>query len=392
MNRRSNSGQFTLGVMKTSVSGKDTARFDRMLDAAVESLRQRLADLALDLSVFVFEGPPLVAAGGRLEPLEYLELGLAEKLERRVNFLLIVTESDLESSKLSYVVAYPSRLANIGLISVRRLLPDFWGDEVDDETAAHRLLVVMLHTFGHVLNLDHSDSASNVMHDFSSIEALDEMTELDRDQVEEIESNVPVEAYDEQARGSSLGFWWEHVRGNSDVILRTLRRANPIRLITKMPTLLTAALSVVAVLFFSAEVWDVADAVDGYQVVLFMVVTVAVATAVLYRTFGFGALLDRERLVSESTVVTQTTTLLAVFLTVLTLFVVFFALTLFAAVTIFPRALMAEWASVDAADDFVDHVKLSTFLGSMAVLTGALGGRGDSKKLIRTVLFLDEET
>lgn len=392
MTERPTAEQFTLGIMKTSVSGKETERFDRLLERAVQRLRQRFDEMSLDLNVFTFEGPPLVAAGGRLEPLEYLELGLAEKLERRVNFLLIVTESDLESSKLSYVVAYPSRLTNIGLISVRRLLPDFWGADVDDETGSHRLLVVMLHTFGHLLNLDHANADSNVMHDFSSIDALDEMTDLDPGQLNEIERNIPAEAHDEQARGSSLGFWWEHVRGNWGVIGRTLRRANPIRLITKLPTLLTAALSVVAVLFFSAEVWDVADAVDGYQVVLFMVLTVAVATAVLYRTFGFGALLDRERLVSESTVVTQTTTLLAVFLTVLTLFVVFFALTLFAAVTIFPRALMAEWASIDAADDFVDHVKLSTFLGSMAVLTGALGGRGDSKKLIRTVLFLDEET
>jgi hypothetical protein len=113
---------------------------------------------------------------------------------------------------------------------------------------------------------------------------------------------------------------------------------------------------------------------------------------VLYRSFGFGTLLDRERLVSESTVVVQTTTFLAVMLTVLAIFLVFFLLTFLAAVTIFPRELMAEWASTGAADDALDHAKLSLFLASMAVLTGSLGGRSDSKRLVRTVLFLDEGT
>lgn len=145
-------------------------------------------------------------------------------------------------------------------------------------------------------------------------------------------------------------------------------------------------------LFFSAEVWDVADAVEGYQVVMFSMLATGAATFVLYRTFGFGTLLDRERLVSESTVVIQTTTLLAVLLTVLALFAVFLGLTFIAAVTIFPEELMLEWPSTGAANELVDHVKLSLFLASMAVLTGSLGGRIDSKRLVRTVLFLDEAT
>jgi hypothetical protein len=161
---------------------------------------------------------------------------------------------------------------------------------------------------------------------------------------------------------------------------------------SKLPTLLTAALSVVIVLFFSAEVWDVADAVEIYQIAIFVVLAILTSSLVLYRTFGFRTVLDRERLVSESTVVTQAATALAVTATVLAVFLLFFLLTYGAAVTIFPRQLMAEWTSIDPATDPIDHMKLSFFLAGMAVLTGALGGRGDSRRLIRTVLFLDEET
>jgi hypothetical protein len=378
--------------MKTPVNDGMERRLDGIVDEAAAQLQQRVARLSLDLRTFAFEGPPLIATGGRFQPLDYLEIGLAEKLERQANFLLIVTEADMEATRTPYVLAYPSRLANIGMVSVRRLLPDFWGEPEDDGLAARRLESLMLHTLGHILNLSHAESSTNVMHDFGSVDTLDRMSELSEGQIEEMRQNLPIEAHDEQARGSSMSFWWKHLRNNLPVIGGTLARANPLRLAAKLPTFLTAALSVVAVLFFSAEVWDVADSVEGYQVIMFAALALGVATFVLYRTFGFGTLLDRERLVSESTVVIQTTTFYAVLLTVLTLFVVFFALTFLAAVTIFPEELMSEWASIGAADEAIDHVKLSLFLAAMAVLTGSLGGRIDSKRLVRTVLFLDEGT
>jgi predicted Zn-dependent protease len=378
--------------MKAPVAGVDERRFELVVDEATDRLSQRVSGLSLSIETFTFEGSPLDARGSRFKPLDYLEIGLAEKLERKTNFLLIVTHAEMEAGRTPYVVAYPSRLANVGMISVRRLLPDFWGGPQDDELAVNRLVSLMLHTLGHILNLDHTESSTNVMYDFASVEALDRMTHMSAVQTEQMRQNLETEAHDERARGSSISFWWRHVWGNLGVIGGTLGRANPLRLMSKLPTFLTAALSVVAVLFFSAEVWDVADTVEAYQVGLFVALAIGVATFVLYRTFGFGTLLDREHLVSESTVVVQTTTFVAVMITVLTIFLFFFVLTFVAAVTIFPRELMSEWTSTGAANDAVDHFKLSLFLASMAVLTGSLGGRIDSKRLVRTVLFLDEGT
>lgn len=379
--------------MKTPYPGPELdPRFGKLIDSAVRLLADRLSTVGTDIQVFSFSSPPLAAGGSRFEPLDYLELGLTEKLERHINFLLIVTEGEMATAKLSFAVAYPSRLTNVGIVSVRRLIPDTWGSDVDDEVASRRLTVLLLHTLGHILNLGHDDDPSNIMHDFVDVSDLDTMDELTSEQRDVLRRNLPIEAHDETSRGASLAFWWRNVSRNLPVIGGTLTRANPLRLMGKLPTMLTAALSVVIVLFFSAEVWDVADAVAVYQIVIFTVIALVVASAVLYQTFGFGALLDRERLVSESTVVTQTATALAVSLTVLTVFTLFFSVVYLAAITIFPRELMAEWASVDPATDPVDHVKLGLFLAGMAVLTGSLGGRGDSKRLVRTILFLDEET
>jgi hypothetical protein len=39
----------------------------------------------------------------------------------------------------------------------------------------------------------------------------------------------------------------------------------------------------------------------------------------------------------------------------------------------------------------LDHAKLSIFVAALGVLAGSLGGRADSRDLVRSVLFVDEE-
>ena len=58
----------------------------------------------------------------------------------------------------------------------------------------------------------------------------------------------------------------------------------------------------------------------------------------------------------------------------------------------FPRKLMGTWPTVDPAVRTADHIKLSLFVASVATLAGSLGGRADSRDLVRGVLFVDEET
>ena len=61
-------------------------------------------------------------------------------------------------------------------------------------------------------------------------------------------------------------------------------------------------------------------------------------------------------------------------------------------ITVFPERLMEAWPTGDPAIRALDHVKLSLFLASMGVLAGSLGGRSDSRDLVRGVLFLTEES
>ena len=77
----------------------------------------------LRTGTLAFAGAHLTPGAGNYAPLDFLEIGLAEKLERDLPFLLIVTEVDLSSSSLAYTLALPSQLTNVAVMSTRRLDP-----------------------------------------------------------------------------------------------------------------------------------------------------------------------------------------------------------------------------------------------------------------------------
>lgn len=393
MSKATSSREYIVGVMTIDVEGKHSERFERLANAAVTAFDRALGtELGLRVDLLRFDGPHLIPAAGAYAPLDFLRLGMTEKLERDADFLLIVTEVDLAATTLSYTLALPSQLTNIGVISTKRLEPTFWGDEADEALTVRRLNHLLLHTLGHLLNLPHSDDPHNAMYAFEGVADLDAMAALTPEQRDHVRLALPREAHERTSRGSRWRFVLRTLVSDWRSIGYAVARANPLRLATRLPTLITAALSVIIVVFFSPEMWDVASTVELYQLVLFSGVSVAVATFVLYRAFAFGALLRRGRRLAESSVVTGAATLLSLMLTVLLIFAAFATLAYLGIVTIFPRKLMETWPTVDPAVRTLDHIKLSLFVAALGTLAGSLGGRADSRDLVRGVLFIDEET
>jgi predicted Zn-dependent protease len=388
---------YAVGVMRVAVDAADDGAFASVVERAVERFRGRLRELSLRVDLLAFDGPHLTPSAGTYAPLDFLHLGITEKLERRVPFLLIVTDADITASTLTYTVALPSQLTNVGLVSAKRLSPAFWGEKHDEEKTVDRLAALLVHTFGHLLNLEHAPDVGNAMYDVERVEDLDRMAEMTAAQRERMARNLRREAH--EAVSPPRPSAWTRARlsarwtlGNLGSIGAAVARANPFRLTTRLPTLLTAGLSVIIVLFFSAEGWDVASTIGPVQLTAYSLAAVAAATAVLYKAFSFGQVLNRDRLLAESTVVTTVATAVALFAAMVLVYAFYFALTYVGTVTVFPHRLMATWPTVDPADRTADHVRLSAFLAAIGVLAGSLGGRADSKDVVRTVLFLDEET
>lgn len=388
-----NSAAYNIGVMKVAVT-EDDARFQMVVDAAVAKIGQELSQhqVRLTAQLFEFAGPHLTPAEGLYAPLDFLQLGLTEKLERQFHFLLIITEVDLSATIESYVLALSSQLTNIGLISTKRLAPSFWGVEGGDDVTVKRLVALSMHTLGHLLNLPHDDSPTNVMYDFHSVTQLDQMDDFSDAQLAVMRRRLPVEARSQVISTRRVQTMLAWLVSNRGVIWRTLRRANPLRLVTRLPTMLTAGLSLISVLFFTAEIWDVTNALALGVLVLFSVLALLAATMALHKSFAVRAGTARNKTIVEAAVVTEVTAVTCVLLTMVTTYGLFGALGYLGAVLFFPRPLMEAWSSLDPATSLLDHLKLAMFLGTMGVMGGSLGGRADRRELIRSVLFIDEES
>ncbi|QDT15909.1 zinc metalloprotease [Alienimonas californiensis] len=397
-------GRYRVGVMTMEVEGDRPDAFAALVRSAVDQFDATIQSdgtgegaAGVSVELLAFRGPHLTPTEGAYRPLDFLRIGLTEKLERGVHFLLIVTEVDLSSAAFTSTVALPSRLTNVAVISTKRLDPAYRGEPPDPDAAAAALTALLRHCFGHLLNLPHHPGPNNVMYDFAQVDELAAMTELTETQRARVRRALPREARERTtaSRAGRLARWRFALKvafSNAGGIVGAALRANPIRLLGRLPTLVTTALSVLLVLFFSPEPWDVGSTVELYQLALFSAVAVIGATAALYRAFGFGAVRDRTRALSESAVVTAAATLLSLGATMALLFTALAGLVWLGAATVFPRQLMETWPTVDPAVRTADHLKLSLFVAAIATLAGSLGGRADSRDLVRGVLFVDEET
>ena len=384
--------EYIVGVMTMDVEGKDSERFLNCSTKAVGTFEHQLkASLGVRVVALSFEGPHLTPTAGAYAPLDFLHVGMTEKIERDVHFLLIITEVDLSTTSFGSTLALSSQLTNVGILSTKRLNPTFWGNLEDRALTVRRLETLLLQTFSRLLNLSYSKHPQNIMYDFTDVEDLAGMVNFTARQRQQMRDALPQEAHERMSRRSRWRFVLVTLVRDWKSILIAVIRANPFRLLARLPTMITAALSTIIFLFFTPDMWDVASTVELYQLILFSIIAIATATAALYRTFAFGDVLSRRRMLAESTVVTSAATIFSLLLTMALLFAIFMSFLFVGTVTIFPRQLMETWPTVDPAVRTIDHIKLSIFVAALGVLAGSLGGRADRNGLIRGVLFVDEE-
>ena len=387
------SGRYRIGIMTVNVTGADPDAFDALTKAAIDHFERELEQEA-DLSVetFAFEGPHIEPEGGAYAPLDFIQIGISERAERRFSFLLIITEVDLSSTNMTYTLALPSQLTNVAIISTRRLDPGFWGLAPSKHRAAERLSILMLHSLGVLLNLPHVDAPTNIMSPISGIETLDAKESFTEAQRAEMRANLPREAFDQVTSGNKVGFALSTIASRFPAILRAVGKANPFRLVSKLPTMFGTALSVIVVLIFAAETWDYAGEVSPWKISVFALVSFLSAVYILYRAFAFDAIVSRDGKLMESTVVTTAATALSLLAAVVLMFILLGGMMWLAAEAVFPETLKETWSSVDPVTTFGDHAKLATFLAAIGVLAGSLGGAADSRNLVRSVLFARDAT
>ncbi|MGM8897077.1 MULTISPECIES: hypothetical protein [unclassified Psychrobacter] len=383
-----------LGVMKLSVAQKqDHSALDTLTEAAMVAFNQVVQKtLDIEVSSFSFTGHSLTPSKQGYQALDFVQIGINEKTERKLAFLLIVTDVEIAAASMSYLLALPSQLTNVAVISTRRLVDHGEDKLLQKGLRTERLTTIMLHCFGRLLNLSYTKEPTNYLARVEMSDDLDAMRHFTVIQQQQMVKNLPQEANDRYSRGGKLTFIIRHILGNLPRIFRGAIRANPLRITTKLPTMIATALSVIIVLIFGGETWDFAASVSYGQLTVFVITSFLAASFVLYRAFSFRLIATRRGQTSESSVVTAAATYLALVLTLICMFFMFGVLMYGVVVFVFPDALMSTWTSDKDGATFAAHMRLAAFLAAVGVLSGSLGGSADSRSVVRNVLFAADET
>ena len=382
-----------VGLLKVDVTGRESERLERLVARATTHFRTALRDEPrLTVSTYAVDRPNLSPGEKGYRALDFVQLGLDEKTERRLAFLLVVTEVDIAAASLSYLLALPSQLTNVAIVSTRRLA-DYGAAERDDAALmGDRLGTLLVHCFGRLLNLPYHPAADNYLARIREPHDLDAMRTWTAAQLTHMARTLPEEANDRYSQAGKWGFVLRQTLANVPRIVRGALNARPLRLATKLPTMIATALSGIILLIFGGETWDFAAAVDYGQLAVFVVASFVTAVFVLYRAFSFRLVATRRGRFSESAVVTAGATYLALVLTLLILFAAFALLMYGVVVFVFPDALMSSWTSVRDGAEAGAHLRLVLFLAAVGLLSGSLGGSADSRTVVRNVLFAADET
>jgi predicted Zn-dependent protease len=374
--------------MKMDVAGQDARALSQLTRQATRQLSEVLKrEPRLSVRPFTFDGPPLTPEQDGYRALDFVQIGMNEKTERRLAFLLIVTEVEIAAASLSYLLALPSQLTNVAVVSTRRLA-DYGSEDLNDHALmADRLATLLLHCFGRLLNLSYVDDPANYLYSLRVPDDLDAMGHFTDRQFDRMAAALSQEANDRFSEGSKWSFVLRHALGNLPRIVRGALRANPLRIASKLPTMIATALSVIILLIFGGETWDFAASVSGGELAIFTVFCFVAATFVLYRAFSFKLVATRHGNTSESAVVTAGATYLALVLTLGWLFLLFALLMYGVVVFVFPDPLMSSWTSVEDGGTLGAHLRLVIFLAAVGVFSGSLGGSADSRSVVRNVLF-----
>ena len=382
-----------VGIMKVDVTGADARSLSNLTQQATRQFAQVVRrEARLTIESLSFDEPNLTPDEHGYSALDFVQIGINEKTERRLAFLLIITEVEIAAASLSYLLALPSQLTNVAIISTRRLA-DYGSDDIQDQSLmTERLSTLMLHCFGRLLNLSYHLEKTNYMAKIEVPDDLDTMDRFTEQQFDHMAKNLPREANDRFSRGNKFSFVLRQTARNLPRIFRGAIRANPLRIATKLPTMIATALSVIIILIFGGETWDFAASVSYGQLAVFVGASFVAATFVLYRAFSFRLVSTRHGNTSESSVVTAGATYLALVLTLGCLFILFGLLMYGVVVFVFPDPLMSTWTSDQDGSSFGAHMRLITFLAAVGVLSGSLGGSADSRSVVRNVLFAVDET
>lgn len=343
---------------------------------------------------------PVVRA--REAPVELIDQGTVERQAKGWDFALVITGAELRSFFKPFALGTPARSLAVAAVSTIRIDPrasgqgGATGERV--EVMAGRLHALALHLLGHLNGLEHSEDETALMFDVQTVEDLDRMARFGERDVARLRKELGEVAdlrLEERGRADKPSRWSFYLRAawhNLDDIVGSVRQARPWEFPLRLSRLTTAAFSAMLVLVITAEAWDLGMTQGRGFVVALSVVTLVATSAYIIRRQQILLRRQASRL-TELTVVSDVSIVIAVFLGMVTTYAVLFGITLLLAYTLFSPRLVAGWAaSIEGGIGTAHYVVFAGFVASLGILIGALGASFEEQSYFRHVAYVDEET
>jgi len=364
-----------------------------------EFLEERFPEF--EFKLYEIHHPEMVIEGVA-QPSVLLQQAVEERDLRHWDFAFVLTAAELKSYYSSRCYAALSRPFDAAILSVSLIDPVAVGEEADQqrriEQIAHRLSRLMIHAVGHLAGLHSSEESDNLMARPSTVGSIDAMTMLDAEQIERQRSSFAeiadqrLEERRKKVTSRSL-FAAQATWINRWEILQAIGAARPWQFPRRLSSLSLASVSTLAVLFMTAEAWDLALHQAWWRVAILVVGTLCVTTG--YVAVRQQLLVMRSRNQSEQAVMTAVSALAIVSLGMLVTWVLLVLFGLVISGLLFRVNLIESWAAASSSDlppfALASRLKMATFSGSLGLLIGGLGASFEAQHYFRHVIFVDEE-
>ncbi|MCM2369283.1 hypothetical protein [Aporhodopirellula aestuarii] len=375
---------------------------------AVEQTEQRLSELFVEFRFDFFEikRPEMTgnstSGSGRVEPSVLLQQAVDERDSRHWDFAIVLTASELVGNYSSFCFAAISRPLDAAVLSLSLIDPLALGVEANREERveriARRLSRLMLHGIGHLCGLPKSDHPNDLMFHPQNAQALDLMAGMDSESIDR-QRRALAEIADqrlEEGAGRTLvrplfalsAAWINHIE-----ILQAIWAARPWEFPKRLSRLTIASFSTLAILFMTAEAWDLALAQSHVRLLALFVMSMIATT--FYVVLRQQLLVRRGTRRTEQSIVTSASALGIVFVGMATTWTALFTVGFLLAYFLFPGQLIAGWAAstTNGPEELVwtDRPQMAVFAASLGLLIGALGASFESQHYFRHIIFVDEE-
>ena len=305
--------------------------------------------------------------GGRVDPLELLEIGVREKVRKGWDMALVGTAAELLGRRKVELRAVPCSALECGIFTVWQ--PD------GGEMAESDLLEVARYLLGSMLGLERLPTAGEFTRGECE-EVLARLDDIGDERLEEKRTNwnqahFYVETFTADAHGvmrDVIGYrpWWQPFRFER----------------------LTAAAFVTALLsFLGAEVWELGVGAGAGLLVPGAFAAILGATWYLYHGQNLGELTGGIQM-NEQVARSKLVMVFCLWIGMASLWILLFACC-WGLASILPRGVVAGWSG--GTLDAWAMMRFAAFVSTLGTLAGALGGNLEDEGSFKAHFFFDDE-